>query len=112
MVDSKLIALAALVLGAGLVGPAPAQEHTYVPPEGYVPDAATARAVAIAVLTPVYGRAVVDKELPFEARLEKGVWTVEGSPPAGRDPGQFIGGLALVRISRKTGAILRMTHGR
>ena len=83
------------------------QEHNYVPPKGYVPDAETATAVALAVLSPVYGKEKIQKEAPFRTTLVEGVWTVQGSLPPG-----YHGGTALVKISRKTGAVLRMTHGK
>jgi len=63
------------------------------------------------VLVPVYGKETVEGESPFKVSLARDVWTVEGVPHLG-SPGSFcIGGTALVRISKKTGAILRMTHG-
>jgi hypothetical protein len=105
---SKPIVFAGLV-GLAVVGSARLQDHNYKPPEGYVPDAETAVAIAKAVLIPVYGKEHIAKEQPFAAKLSRGVWTVEGW---GGKPGTFIGGTALVMISKKTGAVVRMTHGR
>lgn len=44
----------------------------YVPRAGFVPDSKTATAVAIAILTPIYGEAEVLEERPFVATLKVG----------------------------------------
>ena len=82
--------------------------HSYHPAQGFVPDAATAVKVAEAVLGPVYGLALVERERPFVARLDRGVWFVEGSPSAAD---QF-GGVAHVEIAKRDAAVRRMTHER
>ena len=80
---------------------------SYIPPSGFVPDGATAIRVAEAVLTPVYGADQVANERPFTASLRKDTWTVRGYLPPG-----YVGGVAVVQIGRKSGCIVRMTHGR
>lgn len=82
-------------------------KHSYKPQGGFVPDAATAIHIAEAVLTPVYGEEKIKSERPFKATLREGVWTVEGSLPEG-----WLGGVAVVEISKKDGCILRMSHGK
>ena len=81
-----------------------------VPKEGFVPTAAVAVAIAEAVLIPVYGKQQIASERPFKAQLSRGVWDVNGSlhcvPPESPCPG----GTAQVKISKKTGEILFMTH--
>ena len=78
----------------------------YVPQEGYVPDAATAVKIGEAVLLPIYGEKVLKEERPFTARLEKpDVWRVEGTLPEG-----YMGGTAVVKISKKDGTILFLVH--
>jgi hypothetical protein len=81
-----------------------------VPKQGFVPNESVALAIAEAVLVPVYRKSVVDSERPFKAVLKSNVWTVSGSvqcdPPGSICPG----GAAEVRISKKTGQILFMTH--
>jgi hypothetical protein len=84
-----------------------ADERGFVPANGFVPDGATAVAIAEAVLTPIYGRVQVEAERPFSASLTGGNWTVEGSLPAG-----YVGGVAEVVIEKSTGRIVRVTHGR
>jgi hypothetical protein len=86
--------------------------HSYVPPDGFVPDSATAVRIAEAIWLPIYGKNVIDDEHPFRAVLKDGVWTVTGtlSPPP---PGLArLGGVALAEISQKDGRILRVSHGR
>ena len=89
--------------------PAP---HSYVPPEGFVPDSATATRIAEAVWIPIYGEKHIRDERPYVARLNGDVWRVVGSfPPA--PPGQmWLGGRALVEISKRDGRILRVSHGK
>lgn len=77
----------------------------YVPPEGFVPDKNTAVTVAIAVLTPIYGKTSILKQRPFDVSLRDGIWIIRGSLPA-----RTVGGVAEVRISKETGAILRVIH--
>ena len=82
-------------------------KHNYLPPNGCVPDAKTATAIAVAVWTPIYGEKSIAGEKPYKAHLQNGVWTVEGSLPE-RHPG----GVAVAEISKKDGRILRISHGR
>jgi hypothetical protein len=94
---SKLIAI-------GLTGCA--TEANYRPPGGYVPDAATAIKIAVAVLKPIYGRKQIQSEKPFHAELRHGVWRVYGYLPP-----NTLGGVAEADISQKDGTILRVIHG-
>ena len=82
-------------------------KHSYMPPNGYVPDAKTAIRIAVAVWSPIYGEAKIQKEKPFHASLAKGIWTVEGSLPKGS-----VGGVAEADISKQDGRILRISHGK
>lgn len=81
-----------------------------VPKDGFVPTATVAVAIAEAVLVPVYGKHQIDSERPFKAELSGDVWDVTGTvacnPPASICPG----GAAEVKIAKKTGEILFMTH--
>lgn len=80
------------------------------PKGGYVPDVATAVAIGRAVLAPVFGKEQIRKEEPLLGALKANVWIVRGSAPK-LLPGQaFLGGLAEVHISKKTGAIMTMWH--
>ncbi len=98
------------LLCLGLVGSVIAQDqpHSYVPKDGFVPDAATAVKIAEAVWTPIYGEKEIAEQKPFKATLNKGVWTVLGSF---NHPPSWSGGVALAEISKATGQILRVSHG-
>jgi pimeloyl-ACP methyl ester carboxylesterase len=82
------------------------QPHAYVPADGFVPDSASAIAIAEAVLTPIYGPRL-ESERPLRAALQGDTWSVSSTPPSG-----MLGGGVLVEISRRDGRILRVTHGR
>jgi len=85
--------------------------HGVSPKQGFVPNANVALAIADAVLIPVYGKKVIDAERPFKAIINGDVWTVTGSVPCDGPPGTLCpGGTAEVKISKRTGQILFMTH--
>src|SRR5262245_43595141 len=80
---------------------------SYVPPNGFVPDPATAARIAEAVWIPIYGAERIAKEKPFKVTLKADVWTVTG-----RDlPAGTAGGGAEAEISERDGRILRVIHG-
>ena len=102
----------ALAVVAVTVAHSQAKSWHFVPKEGYVPTAVAAIAVAEAVLIPVYGEKTILDERPFSAVLKDGVWIVTGSvrcdgPTSGAP---CPGGAAEVRISKKSGQILKMVH--
>jgi len=78
---------------------------TAQPKTGYVPDEQTAIAIAVAIWTPIYGRAHIQNEKPYKAKLSNGVWTVTGSLPEG-----YNGGTAVAEISQEDGRILKVVH--
>jgi hypothetical protein len=90
-----------LLLAGGCLAQGP------MPKNGYVPDEKTAVKIAEAVLSPIYGEKKIEGERPFHAVLKKTIWTVSGSLPAGWD-----GGVAEIRIDKRTGAILGYIHGK
>jgi hypothetical protein len=115
---TQLVSICAAVLGGVLLGPSKEVEHNYVPKDGYIPNAKTAVRVATAVLEPIFGEDVVDRHIPFRAKLSNGNWTVEGvigeypHPNEKPKPGKHVasyGGRMLVVISKKTGAIVRVS---
>lgn len=75
------------------------------PIEGFVPNAAIAIGIAIVILDPIYGVDEIEKQKPFTAELRGRVWVVQGSMAHST-------GVAEVNISRRTGAILRVIHGK
>jgi len=101
---------AALLLCFAPALPQGPSDRGFTPKDGFVPTQAVALAIAEAVLIPVYGKSVVDSERPFKATLKNSVWTITGTlhcvPPDSPCPG----GTAELRISKRTGQILFMTH--
>jgi hypothetical protein len=85
--------------------PRPKTSDSRPPIENLVPDEQTAIAIAVAVLSPVYGAEFVDFEKPFRAILQDDVWHVEGSLPRG-----YLGGVAKIDISRGDARILSIEH--
>ena len=83
-----------------------ASKATYIPPEGYVPDSATAIRIAEAVWIPIYGKKQIDGQRPLNVVLTQNVWTVTGSLPEG-----WVGGVAEIDIRKSDGKILRVIHG-
>ena len=81
-------------------------KHSYIPPEGFVPNEETAVRIAEAVWRPIYG-ATLDDERPFRARLIGEVWHASGTLPEG-----MLGGVAEAEINQKDGKILRVSHGK
>ena len=52
---------------------------------------------------PIYGKDIYD-EKPFKAKLQDGVWIVEGTVHT------TFGGAAYIKINEKDGKILMVTH--
>ena len=96
----------ALIVSKGMVHAAGDAKNSYKPKDGYVPDAQTAIAIAVAAWNPIFGKDQIAKEKPYKARLSKGIWTVEGSLREGAP-----GGVAAAQISKDDGRILRVVHG-
>lgn len=103
MATVLFMAVASLALGAAGEEPV----YSFKPRDGYVPDAATAVKIAVAIWEPIYGSATIAKEKPYRAALRDGVWVVEGSLPDG-----FVGGVAIAEIAKDDGRILRVSHGK
>jgi hypothetical protein len=102
---------AALLLCVSSVFSQVPSSRGYVPKNGFVPNGTVALAIAEAVLVPVYGKTVINSERPFKAVLKDNFWTITGSVPCDGPPGAICpGGAAEVRISKRTGQILFMTH--
>ena len=83
------------------------EKHNYKPKEGYVPDEETAIQIAVAVWMPIYGEKQIEGEKPYRAKLNNGIWTVEGTLPD-----EWVGGVAVVEIAKEDGRILRVSHGK
>jgi hypothetical protein len=100
---ASLIAAFALIWSAPL-----AAQPSYVPSNGFVPDAATAIAIARAVLIPIYGAKVIQaEELTAEQRGD--IWVVVGTLQCPKGD-SCQGGTAELQLSAKDGRILHVTH--
>jgi hypothetical protein len=75
-----------------------------------VPDAATAVAIARAVLLPVYGQETVSREEPLTATLDGDFWLVRGTLHCPPDRVPCVGGTAVVQIDRRDGRIVGIDH--
>lgn len=104
-----------LLAGALLAGPACAQSgkktaSPYQTASYYdspVPDSASAVRTAEVVWLTIYGKSV-NRKRPFRAvLLHDSIWVVKGSLPAG-----WKGGVPYIEISRRSGRIREVTHGR
>lgn len=85
-----------------------AEKHkTVFPTAGIVPDADTAKAIALAVALPIWGKNTVTSELPLRAGLRGNVWTVIGDPHL---HGGQNGGELVVQLDKRTGAVLSLLH--
>jgi len=78
---------------------------TFRPIGGYVPDSATAVALAVAILKPIYGETEINSDKPWLAGLKDGVWTVVGT-----FHGEGPGGTGVIQLDKRTGAILFVGH--
>jgi hypothetical protein len=83
------------------------EQHTFIPAEGFVPDATTATRIGEAVLVPIYGELAVRQQLPLRSVLQDGIWIVEGTPRQNQ-----VGGVARIEIAKQDARVLRVTHGR
>jgi hypothetical protein len=108
---SIIVAVALIGLTGNLIeAGALAQMQSYVPVQGFVPDAMTAKKIAEVVLVPIYGQTQIDLEKPFQVTLDhnaEGVWVVRGQLQSG-----FAGGVFTIRIQKQDGKILSLDHGR
>lgn len=102
-VFSRLIFLLGIIWFCDIL----AQEHSYVPDKGFVPDQMTAAILAEAILKPIYGEENIDRQKPFKVILKNNVWRITGTLPEG-----LIGGVAIIEISKKDAKVIRVSHGK
>lgn len=80
--------------------------RSFVPKDGFVPDEATAAAIAHAVALPIFGKKQLDSEMPLRAELKDGVWMILGTLHCR----SCMGGTLVMEIDKETGRILFLTH--
>jgi len=83
--------------------------HKVKPPNGFVPDEATAIKIAEAIWLPIYGEAIYES-MPFVAEYDsrRKRWYVQGSLL----DEWWVGGVPEATIRKKDGKILRVSHGK
>lgn len=79
----------------------------FKPTNGVIPNRATALAVAIAILDPIYGTMVIERQKPFFATLRDDTWVVRGTLRNGT-----VGGVAEIHISKINGRVTKIAHGK
>jgi hypothetical protein len=85
-----------------------AEKHkTVFPAAGIIPDAETAKSIALAVAIPIWGKDKVASELPLRAGLKGNVWTVIGNPHLHEGE---TGGELIIQLDKRTGAVLSFLH--
>nr|WP_253950701.1 NTF2 fold immunity protein [Novosphingobium sp. SG751A] len=77
----------------------------YQPEGGVIPSDAIAKNIANTYLSEVYGAQTIRAEFPLTAKIQDGVWTVEGNLPRGK-----LGGVAVIRLCRRNGTVLSIIH--
>lgn len=102
----------ALVLAIGVISTGQSADlnnkmHSFVPQKGFVPDEMTAAVIAEAVLVPIYGKQIIERQKPFTVSLADDTWTIRGSLPEGQ-----LGGVFVIELAKHNGAVLRVSHGR
>ena len=83
------------------------ERRGFKPEKGYVPDAKTAIAIAVAAWIPIYGKKHIDGEKPYNAELKDGIWRVTGTLEKPK-----LGAWRRRRYRRKTARILKIVHGK
>jgi hypothetical protein len=76
-----------------------------LPPQGVIPDEATAVKVAEVVFPPIFGSEEVAKYLPYHAQFKDGVWTIYGTLKRGSR-----GGTPQMTIQKKDGKVIEVWH--
>jgi hypothetical protein len=103
LIFAVIVALAALFsLGKAIRNP-----HVPAANSAVVPNETTAIQSALAALVPIYGQENIERQKPFRASLSGDVWIVEGSLAP-----EYVGGVAVVKISKIDGRIVSVAHGK
>jgi hypothetical protein len=102
----KLSGFALVLFGMASLVMAGDKLSDFAPPNGFVPNEATAIRIAVAVWEPIYGVAQIAAQKPYRARLENGIWVVKGTLHSD------LGGVAIAEIVKSDGRVLRVSHGR
>ncbi|MCP1106291.1 YbbC/YhhH family protein [Serratia nevei] len=81
----------------------------YVPKDGFVPTEEIAREIGLIIASEVYGRKRIEEQIPLLVELDGDKWIIRGS----RGKSTYgKGGLLEMHISKKSGEVLFMLHGK
>jgi NTF2 fold immunity protein len=85
----------------------------FKPSNGFVPDEKTALVIARAVLSAIYGEENIAKQEPLSISLVNDLWVVNGRlEPRFPFYRPVLGGVARIEISKITGEIIHVSHGK
>ena len=88
-------------------------EHSYKPIEGYVTTRKLALEIAELYLDSIYGERSIDLQKPLNAVLKNGTWIITGTLQQPTSSEYItIGGVAEIHLSKNSGKVLRITHGK
>jgi hypothetical protein len=74
-------------------------------PEGGVDPSQNIKKIVNTYICEIYIAQMIRTEFPPTAKIQDGIWTVEGSLPRGMP-----GGLAIIRFCRSNGTVLSIMH--
>lgn len=86
------------------------QKPNYFPSEGLISDEETAIKIAEIVWIKHYGESIKYQK-PFIAKLEKGIWHIEGNTEY-MLKNKMVGGVAYIEISQYDCQILNISHSK
>jgi hypothetical protein len=79
-------------------------------PGDALPNETVVAQVAQVILSGIYGKEVIEKEMPFSIILHDGIWVVNGV--LDDSAGDVVGGVVTMEISKNNGRILKIIHTR
>lgn len=99
-----------LTMALVAAGPDPrcaARVGFHQPPHGIISTPRIASQVAETYLDAIYGKDLIDRELPLKVSVSREVWHVTGKDL----PVPTVGGVAEIDLCQSTGQVLRVVHG-
>jgi hypothetical protein len=109
-ISSKLVRsawISFIVASSIVIYPSVSIGGSYIPPGGFVKNEMVASKIADAILVSIYGEDELSSERPFNISLKKGIWIITGTLKPG-----YKGGVAEIHISKASGKILYVNHGK
>ena len=79
----------------------------YQPPHDIISTPNMAARIAEIYLDAIYGKVLIDRELPLKVSIAREIWHVTGND----FPVPSVGGVAEIDMCQSTGQVLRVVHG-